>query len=378
MLSRPEAHSRRILPAVLLCSSLLLFPATMAAQAIRQDQDPLRWTIEMANSSYQVIRARDGDLVCGWFGPLSGERVFQAPDYDQPVEVGTAYREVPYRGGFTHLNPALEVVFADGGRELELRYEGHELGEREGRPFLRLDLKDSHYPFRVSEYLQVCPELDIIEKWLVLENLGSERIIVEKAYSGSVLLPPGGYDLIQLSGKWGREFYPRRTFLTSGQKSIFVRGMKSPPHAPFFLVRPAGEKDEHRGEAWFGAVAWSGNWRIDCEVDENERLQVAGGINFWDTHQVLEGGARFETPKMIFGFSDQGAGGASRRLHRFMLEHVLRRPFSHKPSPVLYNCWYATTFHVDEDQQVRAGGHRPGPGSGAVRDGRWLVPRKSR
>ncbi|HLA38715.1 MAG TPA: alpha-galactosidase, partial [Candidatus Glassbacteria bacterium] len=208
------------------------------------------------------------------------------------------------------------------------------------------------YPVRVSEYVRVIPELNIFEKWLVVENVGDQDIILEKAYSGSVVLPLGAYDLIQLSGKWGREFFPRRSRLTLGEKSIFVRGMKSQQHAPFFMIRPSGDEDENHGPVWFGSLAWSGNWQIDCEVDENERTQVSGGINFWDTHWVLEPGGRFETPRMIFGLSTDGPAGASRRLHRHILDNVMRQPFSHQPSKVLYNSWYATTFNVDVKDQI--------------------------
>jgi alpha-galactosidase len=333
-------------------ASLLFCPAARAFQAIRFDRNPDRWTITTSGSSYQVVLAEDKNLTPGFFGPLSGERLFDDPEYRNSKEVGTVRREIPYRGGFVEMTPALEVVFPDGGRELELEFVKYENGESDGYPYLRLDMRDTHYDFTVSEYIRVIPELDIYRKRLVLKNTGSGNILVERAYSGSVVLPAGSYDLVHLSGDWGREFYPRRTRLTSGLKSIFVRGMKSQQHAPFFMARPAGDSQENFGPVWFGAVAWSGNWRIDCEVSRNERTQISGGINFWDTHWVLEPGGEFETPEMIFGFSDDGAGGASRRMHRYILDHVLPIPNNSQVSEVLYNSWYATTFNINERQQI--------------------------
>jgi len=336
----------------LTAAALLWIQPARGDETIRVDREPLRWTITTANATCQIILASDGSLVPGWFGPFSGACLFEPPDYEVPEKTGATLREIPYRGGFVTMNPSLEVIFPNHGRELELRYTGHEISQLGGFPLLRLDLRDVFYPLKVSEYIRVIPELDIFEKWLVVENSGKGEILLEKAYSGSVVLPPGAYDLLQLSGKWGREFYPRRTRLSPGQKSIFVRGMKSQQHAPFFMVRPSGNQDENYGPVWFGSVAWSGNWRIDCEVDENERTQVSGGINFWDTHWVLDRDRSFETPRMIFGLSVDGTAGASRRLHRHLLDNILRRPFSREPSKVLYNSWYATTFNVDVKDQV--------------------------
>ncbi|HUU27438.1 MAG TPA: alpha-galactosidase [archaeon] len=321
------------------------------ADVIRVDQNPTRWTISTLHSTYQVILTEDNNLAPGYFGPLSGARLFEAPEYKN-TESGTVLREIPYRGGFVELTPALEVIFPDRTRELELQYTGHETGELDGYPYIRFEMKDTHYAFQVSEYIRVIPELDIIEKWMVLKNTGPESVLVERAYSGSVLLPPDSYDLLHLSGEWGREFFPRRTRLTSGQKSLFIRGMKSQQHPPFFMLRPAGDCEENYGPVWFGSVAWSGNWRIDCEVNRGERTQVSGGINFWDTHWVLEGRSEFRTPEMIFGVSTDGPGGASRRLHRYLLDHVMPRPFSRQVSKILYNSWYATTFNVNEKDQV--------------------------
>jgi alpha-galactosidase len=333
--------------------------ASVLAQspAITTQDNPRRWTIRTADASYQVILSVDSTLVASHFGADAGPRVYHAPDWDQTDRDRSqtdqiAIREVPYRGGFNELIPALEVVFADGVRELELVYDGYEITERAGAPLLRLDLKDTHYGFEVSEYVRVHPELDLLEKWLVLENTGSDDITVERTYSGSVMLPPGTYDMVHLGGNWGREFIPRRTTLTPGRKSIFARMMKSHQSPPLFMARPEGETDKNEGGVWFGQVLWSGNWQVDAEVNRFERTQITGGTNFWDTHWQLGVGEQFETPKMIVGWADDGTNGASRRVHRYILDHVLPEPGRDEPRPVLYNSWYATTFDVNVEDQL--------------------------
>lgn len=334
------------------CLMFMFFDSEcIIAQVIRVDKEPMRWTVTTRNSSYQVILVDDKHLVPGYFGPLSGERLFEVPRYRRPEEAET-FREIPYRGGFVNMNPGLEVIFPDNNRELELVYSGYETGELDGYPFIRLDMKDVYYPFIVSEYIRVIPELDIYEKWMVLKNTGREDILVENASSGSLLLPSESYDLIQLSGDWGREFFPRRTKLTSGLKSIYLRDVRSHQHGCFFAVRPSKENDENFGAVWFGSVVWAGNWRIDCDVNRFERTQISGGINFWDTNWVLKGDYEFATPRMVFGVSTDGTNGASRRLHRYIQDHIMPKPFSQQVSKVLYNSWYATEFDINEKNQV--------------------------
>ncbi len=337
---------------VIVLSFLLVLPRMVPAEIITVSENPTRWTLKTANSSYQVVRTADNNLSPGYFGALSGERLYEVPNYSRIPEDGTLLREIPYRGGHVEMTPALEVIFPDHTRELEPVYAGYEIRDVDGYPCLRLDMKDCYYPFEISEHIRVIPELDIYEKWLTLANSGSEDILVETAYSGSVLLPVNSYDLLHISGDWGREFFPRWTQLTSGLKSIFNRGMKSQQHAPFFMIRPAGERDNNNGNVWFGEVSWSGNWRLDFDVNRMERTQITGGIHFWDTHWMLRPGEEFTAPKLIFGFSPDGGNGASRRLHRYTLDHVLPKPFNRQLSKVLYNSWYATTFNVNEQDQV--------------------------
>jgi alpha-galactosidase len=344
-------HGRACRALLLLC--LVLLPRSAArAQAIVSEQDPARWTIQTDNSAYQVMVTRDGTLAPVYYGPHAGGTVPLFPERRRAADRERLPQVVPYRGGFVDMTPMLEAVLPDGTRELELRYAGHETGELDGRPYIRFDLKDTHYAFEVSAFVRVHTALDILEQWLVVRNTGNAPLTLERVYSGSVLLPPGDYDLLHLSGDWGREFVPRRTQLTSGVKSLAIRTMKSPQHPPVALVRPRGDHAEHEGPVWFAQVAWSGNWQIDAEVTRIERTYLAGGINFWDTTWRLAPGEAFETPRMIVGVAIDGPGGASRRMHRYILDSVLPRPGATVPSRVLYNSWYATEFDVNEEDQV--------------------------
>ncbi len=331
----------------------VLIPSlTLATDVIKVDTDPLRWTITTKNASYQVFQTEENGLAPGFFGPVSGTRLYDIPGAGLPEHVGGFLREIPYRGGFQEMNPVVEVIFPDGVREMELVYDGYEISTVDNTTCLRLDLKDIYYHLTVSQYIKVIPELDLFEKWLVLTNKGNESITIERADSGSLVLPADSYDLIHISGNWGREFIPRRARLTSGQKSLFARGMRSGQHAPFFMVRPTGDNDEFNGPVWFGEMPWSGNWHLDFEVNRMEHTQISGGIYFWDTHWILGKDESFETPKLLYGFCTDGPFGASRRLHRYIQDEIMPEPFNRQVARVLYNSWEATTFNVTVENQI--------------------------
>jgi alpha-galactosidase len=118
------------------------------------------------------------------------------------------------------------------------------------------------------------------------------------------------------------------------------------------MVRPGDESEDTSGAAWFGTLQYSGNWRIDFDKVFNGRLQIVGGINFWDTNWDLKAGTTFETPKFIIGYTRSGSEGAAQNLTAYIRKIILPKQWRNKLRPVLYNSWYATTFNVNEEQQL--------------------------
>jgi alpha-galactosidase len=109
---------------------------------------------------------------------------------------------------------------------------------------------------------------------------------------------------------------------------------------------------------WFGALAWSGSWRITVERDQLDAVRITGGFNPFDFGYVLKPGAKLETPAFYAGYTRGGLGEAARVLHRFELERIL--PHTNESAdartprlrPVLYNSWEATNFNVNEAGQM--------------------------
>ena len=102
---------------------------------------------------------------------------------------------------------------------------------------------------------------------------------------------------------------------------------------------------------WFGALAWSGNWRISVEQTPYRQVRVTGGMNSFDFAYRLQPSESLETPRFFAGFSTAGFGGASRTFHRFIAPTSCRPVF---PAACVRCCTTPgkrLTFHVDEAGQ---------------------------
>jgi alpha-galactosidase len=130
------------------------------------------------------------------------------------------------------------------------------------------------------------------------------------------------------------------------------RGSTGHQNNPWFALARAGTSEES-GPVWFGALAWSGSWRITVEPDVKRRIRVTGGYNPFDFSYRLAPDAALETPVFFAGYTQGGLGEASRLLHRFELTHVLPQAPHPRARPVLYNSWEATEFNLTEAGQMK-------------------------
>ncbi|UCF37535.1 MAG: alpha-galactosidase, partial [Acidobacteriota bacterium] len=316
------------------------------------DQDQLRFSLVTRNSATVLGVDQEGILVSLWEGDAPALVDQTADAVTGQLRQSGARQVAPVRGGFPQLASLLEIRFSDGVRGTRLRYVTHQVQEGGDSPELRITLEDSERNFQVVLGFRVHPELDLIERWAEVENRGDSVVTLEKLASASLVLDRGSYDLLHASGRWGQEFNIERTTLTGGSKVLEVRGQRFHHLSPWYMVRPSGESEEESGRVWFGSLAWSGNWRLEFEKTPEGDLQILGGINFWDSAWTLEPGGRFTSPVLITGTCAEGPGGASRRLHRYIRNHVLPEGARERVRPVLYNSWYATTFGVSDEQQV--------------------------
>ena len=338
------------------CIFFIHFPQVCAGQknaatrdVITTTDNPKGWIIQTKSSVYQLVLTKDNKVQQVYYGSQE-QSSFKQKNSQWIKDMD----EIPVRGAYATKTPLLEVVFADAVRDCELTFVDATIVSIDGRPTLKILQKDVYYPLEIISYIRVLPEFDIIEKWVELKNTGNKSDInIENLQSASISLPANQYVLDHMAGEWGHEFQLQKTELTAGIKTLQARDFKSFNNSNWFIVRPKTEQEDTTGGAWFGTLQYSGNWRIDFDMAFNDRLQVIGGINFWDTKWSLKPGTTLTSPKFILGYTYSGSEGASQDLRDYISQTILPKQWRNKPRPIIYNSWYATTFNVSEQQQLK-------------------------
>lgn len=266
------------------------------------------------------------------------------------AEVERENEEFSFWGGAGFVEPGLKVRFADGVRDLRMRYEGYRLDRDGDREVLVLTLRDASYPLAVRLHYRLVPGTDLIERYASAENEGEAPIVLERFHSAAWPIPYARpHRLTHVAGRWAGEFQLRETMLSEGKKVLESRMGFTAPHAnPWFAVDD-GSATEASGSVWFGVLGWSGNWSIVAEKSTFGNVRISGGLNDFDSELLLEAGQSFTTPAFIGGYTDAGFGGMSRMLHRYQRERVLPTA---APRKILYNSWEATYFDVRAESQL--------------------------
>ena len=300
-----------------------------------------------------------------WGGRLGATDTFpQARPMREWASFDASYTNTPQEfagwGAGLYNEPALKVTFTDGNRDLVLHYLGH----AETAHGFDVQLKDIARQILVTLHYSMDPGSGILARSATIENREPLAVTVEQAAAAAWTLPAGRYTLNYLTGRWAGEWTLNQETVHPGARVIESwRGSTGHQANPWFALQ-AGEANEDQGEVWFGALGWSGSWRITVEQDQLDAVRVTGGFNPFDFGYVLHPGEKLETPVFYGGYAAHGLGGASRLLHRYELENILPRAELAagkaaaaaqkvpRVRPVIYNSWEATGFNVSEAGQM--------------------------
>ena len=334
--------------------------AGMAQSSASFDSTTKVFRLDGGNVSYVFGVNQRGELQqMYWGGRIAAEDHFSpAMTQREWASFDTSYTNTPQEyagwGGGLFVEPALKVTFADGVRDLVLHYDSHQLTAQG----VDVVLKDISRSIFVTLRYRIDSTTGILARSATIENREPQPITIEQAAAAAWALPSGHYSLNYLTGRWAGEWTLNQETLGTGARVIESRrGSTGHQANPWFAIQ-AGDPDEHHGEVWFGALAWSGSWRIVVERDQLDAVRVTGGFNPFDFSFVLNPAVKLETPVFYGGYSSSGLGGASRLLHHFEIAHVLPHSVgtgdsaAPKPRPVIYNSWEATEFRVSEAGQI--------------------------
>ncbi|WP_428660032.1 alpha-galactosidase [Runella sp.] len=309
--------------------------------------------IETDQNSLVLSTDRANRLRIGHFGKRLQQAVdyesipdYSARDDDQNGMSNSAYTS----SGSTNLfEPAFAVTHADGNMSTELKYVSHTVTKQDANVTVTsIVLKDDVYPVEVTLFYKTYAKENVVEQWSVIKNNEGKAITLEKYASANLYFKADNYYLTHYHGNWAREMKPEHTLLTAGIKSIDSKlGTRANLfEPPTFMVSFDRASTEDEGNVLLGQLAWSGNFKIDFELDAIHNLRLIAGINPYASAYSLAPAKSFVTPSFIFTFSDKGKGDASRNLHRWARKYRILDGNGSRLT--LLNNWEATYFDFDE------------------------------
>ena len=340
--------------------------------AIRYWKEKQIFSIDTKNTTYQMKVDSYGFLLHLYYGA----KVNGAMDYlltyadrgfsGNPAEAGAdrTYsldvlpQEYPTWGTGDYRNAALLIQNADHSESCKLQYAGHTIkkgkynlsglpavyAEENEAETLEIYMEDCVSNLKVTLLYGVVEQLDIITRSVIIENHGSENIIIEKAGSACLELLPGQYDLLSFCGRHTMERTVQRKRIGYGS-SVFEsrRGTSSHQYNPAFILADVNATEDC-GNCYGIAFVYSGGFRFETEKDPYDQVRTVMSIQSEQFAYPLNPGERFVVPETIFSFSQNGFGALSHNYHNCINHHVIRRSFQKKMRPVLINSWEAAYF----------------------------------
>lgn len=284
-----------------------------------------------------------------------GRKIGDATPYLEKV----SYRRVDYgtdphaylaAGGSNYREPALRVTHSDGDLNTELAYMGHRQEVLVGGNIVRtiITMQDRKQPLMVELVVTAYREENVFTQKVNITNLQKDDIILHNFYSSYLPVRAKKYYLNSFHGAWAQEMFMEESLLNHGIKSIENKMGVRTTHTenPSFVLSLDMPLDENAGDAIGGALVWSGNYKLNFQVDEFDILNITAGINPYASEYRLAPDEIFHTPEMVYTYSTTGAGGVSRNLHDWARRYQVYDAGTVRPT--LLNSWEGAYFTFDE------------------------------
>jgi alpha-galactosidase len=270
----------------------------------------------------------------------------QAEDY-----TGVSNSAYSSSGSRNLVEPAITVSHADGNNSLDLKYVRHSSKALDANvSLLTVVLKDPVYALEVDLFYKVYFNEDVVEQWSTIKNEEKGEVVLKKFASANLYFKGEAFWLNQYHGDWAKEMKPEEAKLTHGIKTLDSKlGTRANLFQPsVFMVSIDKPATEDEGMVLFGSLEWSGNFRTDLELDNQDNLRIISGINNYASDYTLKPHQEFTTPAFIYTLSTAGKGLASRNLHTWARNYKLLDGKGDRLT--LLNNWESTYFDFNESK----------------------------
>ena len=283
---------------------------------------------------------------------------------DKTFSLDTLPQEYTAYGNGDYRINGLETEQVDGSDTANLKFESYEItkgkyslkglpamfAKEDEAETLEIVLTDRVSGLKAHLLYGVFPHFDVITRAVRLENTGTAPVTVKKAMSMEMDYEYRELDAVHFYGRHNMERQMERTHLGHGNWSVgSIRGTSSHHHNPFVILCDRNTEETY-GNCYGYALAYSGNFLFETEVDQVGHTRVAMGIHPYHFSWTLEQGESFETPEVIMAYSAEGFGKLSRIYHDAYRSNLIRSKYTEQPRPILVNNWEATYFDFDADK----------------------------
>lgn len=318
-------------------------------------QKPITFAVETLNNALVFQTNPDNRLGIVYFG----KKLAQPAD-NAIISTGVKLDDDnsgifnhPYTpsGTWNLVEPAIQVTHADGNSSLELKYISHQVTKIDDNVTqTAILLKDPAYPVEVTLFYKAYFNENTVEQWAVIKHQEQKNITLQKYASANLYFSADNYFLTHYHGTWAKEMKPEEIKLSAGIKTLDSKlGTRANLfQPPTFMLAFDRSATEDEGKVLLGTLAWSGNFKLDFELDTYHNLRLLAGINPAASAYSLASNQDFKTPSFIFTFSEHGKGEASRNMHHWARKYRLLDGEGTRLT--LLNNWEATYFDFDEQK----------------------------
>ena len=186
--------------------------------------------------------------------------------------------------------------------------------------------------FTVQFHILFYDKAALLETWVEVENTGATEITIDRIDSFSINIPKDEYELEYFLSDWGQEFEQRRGPLSERTILETRAGRSSKGMHPWFTLF---RKD---GVGISGSVAWSGNWILRFEPNQ-DGYTISGGLHDWEFSKKLIPGEKMSSPACILAFGKDNNAIAQQYHKAGRLYWYPRIPLATQ-IPVEWNPWW--------------------------------------
>ena len=218
---------------------------------------------------------------------------------------------------------------------------------------LIVTLQEQAENLRLDLVYDVFPECDVICRFARLYNESGRTVRIARLMSTQLDFARDDLNMRSFHGAWAREMNPVDVPVRAGKYVVSsVCGASSNRANPFVMLYPDGTNEES-GLCYGFNLVYSGNHYEAAEVSAFGKTRFVSGINPAGFLWQLKTGSYFDSPQAVMTVSGNGFGGMSAAMHAFVREHIVRGKWKRKVRPVVLNSWEASYFNINEKKLLR-------------------------